>query len=96
MGRKPSIHDCRTPRDFDRAIRSSGVRYIERQNGSSHRVYKFPDKGVSVPIPQHGGELPSGTRHSIIKMLMLVGLSVVFPFILCQVSGLLAHLQISI
>lgn len=88
---KKSLSDCRTCKDFDRAIRSSGIDYVERQNGSSHRVYKFPEKGVSVPIPQHRGEIPNGTRRSIVKMLALVGLGSVVWIALCQVSSMLVH-----
>lgn len=91
MAKKPSIHDCRSAADFDRAICKSGVAFVERQNGTSHKIYKFPEQGLSVPIPQHNGEIPTGTRRSIVKRLLLIGLSVIFPFILCQASALLAH-----
>lgn len=73
MSKKISVTDCRNSRDFDRAIRQSGVDYQERQNGTSHKVYKF--SGLSVPVPQHPGDIPTGTRRSIIKMLMAVGLT---------------------
>lgn len=89
MGKPKSLNNCHTAADFDRLIAASGVAYNERQNGSSHRVYKFPESGVSVPIPQHRGDIPTGTRRSIIKSLALAGLAVVLPFILCNVSSLL-------
>jgi predicted RNA binding protein YcfA (HicA-like mRNA interferase family) len=86
MAKKRSLDGCRTSRDFDRLITRSGVQYVERQNGTSHRIYKFPDHGVSVPVPQHRGEIPTGTRRSIAKMLTLVGLGGVVWIVLCQVS----------
>jgi predicted RNA binding protein YcfA (HicA-like mRNA interferase family) len=89
MSKNLSIDNCRNSRDFDQAIRHSGLRVEERQNGSSHRVYKFPDTGVSVPIPQHNGDIPIGTRRSIAKRLILAGL-VAMPFILCNMSRILA------
>lgn len=94
MSKPKSINDCRTAADFDRVISRSGLNYSKRQNGSSHRIYRFTESGRSVPIPQHTGDLPTGTRHSIIKSLVLVGLAVVFPFILCNASTFLAHATI--
>lgn len=91
MSKPKSINDCRTAADFDRVISRSGLDYSERQNGTSHRVYRFTDSGRSVPIPQHNGEIPTGTRHSIAKMLAMIGLAVVFPFILCNASTFLAQ-----
>ncbi|MEW6651426.1 MAG: type II toxin-antitoxin system HicA family toxin [Chloroflexota bacterium] len=88
---KKSLNECRTCKDFDRAIRSGGVTYQERQNGSSHRVYKFTDKGVSVPIPQHRGDIPTGTRRSIVKMLTLVGLGGVVWIVICQASTIISR-----
>jgi len=89
MAKKLSISDCRTSSDFDRVIRRSGQQYVERQNGTSHKVYKFVEKGVSVPVPQHRGEIPTGTRRSIAKMLALVGLGIVVLIAICQVTSIL-------
>lgn len=89
MAKKLNLTDCRTSKDYDRVIRRSGQDYVERQNGTSHKVYKFVQKGVSVPIPQHSGEIPPGTRRSIAKMLALVGLGAVLWIGVCQISSLI-------
>lgn len=91
MAKKP-LNDCRTCGDFDRVIRSSGVPYQERQNGTSHKVYKFPEHGRSVPIPQHRGDIPTGTRKSIIKSLLIVGLGMFFPVGICMLSYLVTKI----
>lgn len=70
MGKRMNIDDCKTARDFDHYINRSGQPVEIRQNGTSHKVYKFPQKGISIPIPQHNGDIPRGTRHSIVKMLI--------------------------
>lgn len=91
MAKKRSLDGCRTSRDFDRLINSSGVHFTERQNGTSHKVYKFVDQGVSVPVPQHRGEIPTGTRRSIAKMLALVGIGGIVWIALCQVSSIVGQ-----
>lgn len=89
MAKKLNLSDCRTSSDFDRVIRKSGQQYVERQNGTSHKVYKFVEKGVSVPVPQHRGEIPTGTRRSIAKMLALIGLGAILWIGVCQISSLI-------
>lgn len=72
MGRQLKVEECKTARDFERYINRQGIVVEVRQNGTSHRVYKFPEKGISIPVPQHPGDIPRGTRHSIMKMLLKV------------------------
>ena len=85
MGKAKPIDQCKTAADFDRAIRASGQPYSERQNGTSHKVYRV--NGTSIPVPQHSGEIPTGTRRSIIKMLIKAG---VVCFILFKVAAFIA------
>lgn len=91
MKKKMSLSDCRTPKDFDRVINRSGVKFVERHNGTSHRIYKFPQHGISVPVPQHRGEIPTGTRHSIAKMLALVGIGGIVWIALCNISSIVGQ-----
>ena len=71
MSKVKPVDQCKTASDFDRAIRASRQPYNERQNGTSHRIYVINSK--SVPVPQHKGDIPIGTRRSIIKMLIRAG-----------------------
>lgn len=71
MAKAKPLNECRTAGDFDRAIRDSRLPCDERQTGS-HRIYRV--NGTSIPIPQHNGDIPVGTRRSIVRMLIRAGL----------------------
>jgi hypothetical protein len=87
MSKQLTPDRCRTAREFDRAIHARHPDVEVRQSGS-HRIYRNPDNGQSVPIPQHNGNLPTGTRRSIIKMLAAIGLAILIPFALCNLTTL--------
>lgn len=64
------LEACRSGKDF---IHYAACQGAEIRNGGRHTKVYGPNGG-SCPIPNHPGDLPTGTRHSIIKMLMLIGL----------------------
>lgn len=70
MGRK-KLRECKRKRDFVKWARRRGARI--KQGG---RHTKICYDGYSVPVPD--GEIRKGTRHSIIKSLVKIGLAVVF------------------
>ncbi len=49
------------------------IKLIERdgwllsRQAASHKIYKHPVKKGIVVIPEHGGDIPKGTLHSILK-----------------------------
>jgi len=70
MGRsQQSVRNCRTPRQFQRAVRKQGG-YVE--GGGRHDKLCGPNGG-KVPLPRHSGDLPTGTRSSIAKALLAIG-----------------------
>jgi len=72
MGGKKKLEDCRTGRDFNHyVVHDDRVREI-RQNGS-HLMVKGPLPGTAV-FPNHAGDMATGTRRSVVKMLMAIGL----------------------
>lgn len=72
MGKK-RLEDCRTGRDFvSYAERNGG--YVDHQTGS-HAIVRAPGGGT-VPVTMHNGDIPTGTRHSIMKRFKLLGLAV--------------------
>lgn len=73
MSRKDNVHDCKTARDFDGYITQHGGEF-DRQCGS-HAVYHTPG-GAQIVVPQHKGDIPIGTRFSIIKTIIKLGLTV--------------------
>lgn len=77
---KKTIHQMTRAKDFDKYL--SREADSVRQNGS-HRTYKFDGKG-SVVVPMHNGDIPVGTRRSIVKMIIAIGLGlfVVVPVLL--------------
>lgn len=74
---KLTLDDCRSGRDFMAYCARHPETREMRQNGSSHVVVKGPKPGSAVfPHPERSDPLPTGTRRSVIKMLMLIGLGV--------------------
>ena len=71
MGKK-SLSDCKSGKDFIGYAEGHGG-YVDRQVGS-HAVVKSPSGGI-CPVPVHNGDLPTGTRRSIIKLFTAIGLA---------------------
>jgi 6-phosphofructokinase len=69
MGRKMKLDECKTSPEFIRYARQQGGTVVP---GSRH-VKIVTDKGLCA-IPNHKGDIATGTRHSIIKMLIAIGL----------------------
>jgi len=77
-----SVKTCRTSRDFERAVTSQGG-HVE--SGGKHAKLALPG-GQRVPYPTHGGDIPTGTRCSIIKVCLAAGLACV-PFACMLLAG---------
>jgi len=70
------LRDCKTRNDFLSYAQSNPNTKDIRTTGS-HIVVKGPLPGSAV-LCGHGNEqLPTGTRHSILKMLIAIGLGIV-------------------
>jgi predicted RNA binding protein YcfA (HicA-like mRNA interferase family) len=70
MGKhRDDVNQCKTARDFDRYITQHGGAF-DRQCGS-HAIY-HTNGGAQIIVPQHNGDLPTGTRCSIIKSILKV------------------------
>jgi len=83
MGREDrySVRNCKSARDFERAVSHQGG---EVTHGGRHDIVHDGDGRGSVSIPQHGGDdLATGTRHSIVKALLLLGFFLLVPACLC-------------
>lgn len=68
---KRQLNDCWTHDDFVAYAKKRGGRVV---NGGRHTKVYGPTGGMS-PVPHHKGDLPKGTRHSIIKMFVAIGLA---------------------
>ena len=73
MGKIKRVEDCKTYRDFESWGLFKGGRL---KTGGRHVKIVGPSGGI-VPLPKHSGDLPKGTRWSIIKMFKAVGLAVI-------------------
>jgi mRNA interferase HicA len=44
--------------------------WIEIRQSGSHKIFKNPNSGETVPVPYHGSkEVPSGLAKKLMKML---------------------------
>ena len=68
---KKTIDACRTHDDFVAYGEKHGGRVV---NGGRHTKVFGPTGGLA-PVPHHPGDLAKGTRFSIIKMFIAIGLS---------------------
>lgn len=84
MSRNESVRNCRTSSEFVRAVERQGGRV---DNGGRHYKVRGPEGNGCVPVPRHPGDLPTGTRCSIIKALVSLGFMVLA--IACVVSQLI-------
>jgi len=85
MSKPKLLDDCRTNDDFYRYAESKGG---EVRFGHGHPKIVGPGGGI-VPLPGEHGEIKSGTRRSIVKMLIAVGLGIM-P-LACILSGWLVR-----
>lgn len=53
-----------THRELARKLRRAG--YVEIRT-SRHPVYYFAENDITIPIPQHPGDVPKGTLRAIIR-----------------------------
>jgi predicted RNA binding protein YcfA (HicA-like mRNA interferase family) len=83
MGRITDPNKCKTAGDFNSYLNRNGFREM-RQTGS-HRIYAGPDGNGRIIVPQHNGDIPTGTRGSIVKAIMAV-MAVAAMFI-CGITG---------
>lgn len=81
MARVKKVDDIRKPRDVERWARHKGAS-LENGRGSHGKV-RGPDGGICV-YPRHGNkDFAPGTRVSIIRTLIAIGLGlVVIAFLL--------------
>lgn len=52
-------------RELKKLIEADGWK-VDRQKGS-HKIYKHSTKKGTVVVPEHGGDIPTGTLKSILK-----------------------------
>jgi len=69
-----TIDDCKSGRDFAQYVGKHPAAHDIRQSGS-HMCVKGSRPGTAV-FPVHDGDMPGGTRKSVIKMLLLIGLGI--------------------
>lgn len=82
---KYSVRHCKTAREFERAVAHQGGQIT---HGGRHDIARDPDGKGSVAIPQHNGDdLATGTRHSIMKALLLLGFFIVTPACICMAAA---------
>lgn len=67
---KKSIDACRTHDDFV----GYGKKHGGRVEPGGRHTKVFGPKGGMAPVPHHPGEIAKGTRCSIIKMFIAIGL----------------------
>jgi len=68
---KKSLESCHTYDDFVGYGKKHGARV---EPGGRHTKIYGPTGGM-VPVPHHKGDLATGTRYSIIKMMSAIGLA---------------------
>ena len=77
-----NLNQCKTGKDFIAYGEKHGG-YIDRQNGS-HAILKAPGGGT-CPVPMHNRELATGTRFSIIKQMIAIGLGILIILLLAGI-----------
>ncbi len=78
---KKTLEACKTHEDFVIWGKKHGGRVV---NGGRHTKIYGPSGGMA-PIPHHPGEIAKGTRYSIIKMMIAIGLACL-PFLVFFLS----------
>jgi predicted RNA binding protein YcfA (HicA-like mRNA interferase family) len=72
MGKKDDVNSLRTSREFIAYARRHDCEIIR---GKGSHVKARNDKGFVV-IPDHSGDLPTGTRRAIIKVFAAMGIAI--------------------
>jgi hypothetical protein len=70
---KKRLEACRSHDDFVSYASKRGGRI---ENGGRHTKIYSPDGGMAI-VPRHPGDLAKGTRFSIIKTLIKIGLALI-------------------
>jgi len=65
-----SVRDCHNARQFRLVVRRQGG-HVDA--GKRHDIARGRDGQGCVPIPRHTGDLATGTRSAITKMLVALG-----------------------
>ncbi len=53
-------------RELIKLIEKAGWVFARPGKGS-HRIYQHPTKTGTISVPEHGGDIPTGTLKSILK-----------------------------
>lgn len=72
MPKKDDVNSRRTSREFIAYAQRHGCEVVR---GKGSHVKARNDKGFAV-IPDHPGDLPTGTRRAIIKAFMAMGIAI--------------------
>jgi hypothetical protein len=80
MSKPKALDDCRSDQDFFAYGKSKGG--IVAHGGRHPKIYG--PRGGSVSIVSHNGDIKIGTRRSIVKMMIAIGLGLL-P-IICYIS----------
>jgi predicted RNA binding protein YcfA (HicA-like mRNA interferase family) len=70
-----NLDQIKTSKEMLRYAEHHGGQVV-RQSGS-HAIVKGPSGGI-CPVPMHNGDLATGTRRSIAKMFLAIGLALFF------------------
>lgn len=87
MARPDSVTDCKTASEFCRAAARQGG---EVRGGGRHDKIYLDGRGP-VPIPRHSGDIPTGTRRSIVRALLTLGFMLLA--VVCLASSLTLYLM---
>ena len=82
--KQDDLESCRTAADFERYAKKRGAKVV---SGGKHRCIEH--NGYRVPLGHSKGELPIGTRRSIIRTLRNIGLGILL------LAALVGYLYIS-
>jgi predicted RNA binding protein YcfA (HicA-like mRNA interferase family) len=78
MCKKDNINQCKTSTELVAYARTHGGSVV-RQTGS-HAIVQGP--AGSCPVPMHNGDIPVGTRCSILKRFRAIGLVLTVLFLI--------------
>lgn len=81
MSKRDDVHRLRKGREFiDYAVRQGC-----ETRGGRHVFVRNPQNGRGCPVPNHPGDLPTGTRLSIIKSFVAMGIAIFI--VACAISA---------
>lgn len=73
MSKRKALGDSLRTDDVCRELEAHPLCQSVRQNGTSHRIYKFQGGSIAVPVG-HDKDLKRGTFNSIMRQVALLGL----------------------